>query len=65
MNVPIGLKMGMTATLLVSVKKNAIYMRCFTGSFPLPVIVCKLAHEHEQRTLAHSGRVRTNLHDLL
>jgi hypothetical protein len=40
-------------------------MRRSTDSVPLSAILCKLVHEQEQKTLACSGRVKTNLHDLL
>jgi hypothetical protein len=53
-----------TTTLLVSVKNNTVSMRCFR------VFLCQLScakwrMSRNNATLAGSGRIRTNLHDLL
>jgi hypothetical protein len=41
--------------LLVSVKDNAVFMRCSTDGLPLSAILCKLAHEQEQRKTSALG----------
>jgi hypothetical protein len=40
-------------------------MRCSTDSLPLSAILCKLAHEQEQRDTSALWKSKTNFHDLL
>jgi hypothetical protein len=58
MKEPIAFENGhcVTTALLVSVKVNIVFMCCSIDSLPLSAILCKLAHEQEQRDTSALGK---------